>query len=309
MKRSIAVIGNGTMTLSCVQHMLAHDDCDIKALLTHADEISPNLEKRIRKFCKTKTIHHIHTNHLHSEKLLKTLEEFELDYIFNIDSFSIIREALLNLPKYGIINFHNSYLPDYRGANAPSWAIINDDKEFGVTWHYMDDGIDTGAILWQTKYEISPDETALTLIFKSVEAGIKLFKQHFQELLEDAPKTTPQPEEGSRYFRRDKPNDGYIDFSWPARKIDCMVRGLDYRPFENPFIRAKVRLGDSEYYINKIKILSDDQKVKNITAGKILSVSSKGIEITAADGVILIEDMSAMDSGEAIDFTSVSVNY
>jgi len=87
------------------------------------------------------------------------------------------------------------------------------------------------------------------------------------------------------------------------------MRGLDFRPFENNFIRAKVCLGDSEYFVNTIKILNDDKKVKNIEAGKILSVSSDGIEITTADGVILIQNMSFIDSGETIDFMSVNVNY
>jgi len=309
MKTSIAVIGNGTMTLNCVQHMLAHDDCDIKVILTNPDEINPNTEKRIRNICETQTIQYIHTDDLHSRKLLSTLEKLELDYIFNIDSFSIIREALLKLPKFGMINFHNSPLPMYRGANAPSWAIINDEKEFGVTWHFLDAGVDTGEILWKETFGVSANETARSLIFKSVEAGIKLFKQNFHTLLESEPKTEQQPEEGSRYFRRDIPNGGYIDFSWPARKIDCMVRGLDFRPFENTFIRAKIRLGDSEYFLNTIKILNDDKKVKNIEAGKILSVSSDGIEITTADGIILIQNMSVIDSGETIDFMSVNVNY
>jgi len=267
MKTSIAVIGNGTMTLNCVQHMLAHDDCDIKVILTNPDEINPNTEKRIRNICETQTIQYIHTDDLHSRKLLSTLEKLELDYI--------------------MINFHNSPLPMYRGANAPSWAIINDEKEFGVTWHFLDAGVDTGEILWKETFGVSANETARSLIFKSVEAGIKLFKQNFHTLLESEPKTEQQPEEGSRYFRRDIPNGGYIDFSWPARKIDCMVRGLDFRPFENTFIR----------------------KVKNIEAGKILSVSSDGIEITTADGIILIQNMSVIDSGETIDFMSVNVNY
>lgn len=308
MKIKIAVIGNGAMTLTCVNHMHAHDQCEVKLIITNPNEISPSLEKRTRNFCKNKCIKYINTSDLNSEMIVNSLQKFELDYIFNIDSYTIIRAAVLKLPNLGVINFHNSPLPKYRGANAPSWAIINDEKEFGVTWHFLDEDVDTGEILWKTTFQISANETARSLIFKCVEAGITLLKQNFHTLLESKPETEKQSAEGSRYFKRDIPSNGYIDFSWPTRKIDCMIRGLDYRPFENPFIRAKACLGDAEYFINKIKIISDDIKVQNISAGKILSVSSKGIEITAADGVILIEDMSMVDSGESIDFMSMRVN-
>ena len=82
-----------------------------------------------------------------------------------------------------IINFHNAYLPHYRGRNAPTWEIYNDEKFGGATWHFVDSGIDTGKIIIQEKVPISADETALSLLTKSAETGIFLFEQNFHMLI------------------------------------------------------------------------------------------------------------------------------
>ena len=82
-----------------------------------------------------------------------------------------------------IINFHNAYLPHYRGRNAPTWEIYNGEKFGGATWHFVDSGIDTGAIIVQEKVPVTNDETALSLLTKSAETGIFLFAQNFDTLI------------------------------------------------------------------------------------------------------------------------------
>ena len=82
-----------------------------------------------------------------------------------------------------IINFHNAYLPHYRGRNAPTWEIYNGEKFGGATWHFVNSGIDTGAIIVQEKIPVTKDETALSLLIKSAETGIVLFEKNFNALI------------------------------------------------------------------------------------------------------------------------------
>ena len=116
------------------------------------------------------------------------LKDFLLDQrsdtlIVSAHNGYIFPRAITDSPNVTIINFHNAYLPDYRGHNAPTWEIFNGEAHGGATWHLVDSGIDTGSILVQTKVPISDDETALSLLTRSAQAGIELFRDHADELL------------------------------------------------------------------------------------------------------------------------------
>ena len=90
----------------------------------------------------------------------------------------IFPREITDKPDVTIINFHNAYLPEYRGRNAPTWEIYDGAEYGGATWHIVDSGIDTGSILVQQKVPIAEDETALALLTRSAQAGIELFRDH-----------------------------------------------------------------------------------------------------------------------------------
>ena len=305
MKKRIAVIGNGVMTFDCIKHINKNPDSELILIITDPKHISPSLAKGVDKFCVKHTIKHESRSDLNSIEIVNQLRSEEIDYIFNIDSFTILQPEILNIPKCGFINFHNSPLPNYRGANAPSWAIINDEPQFGVTWHFMDQEIDTGEIIWQKMFDISPNETARSLIFKCIEEGIKVFKENYEYLILDNFKSYKQTGEGSRYYRKNKPYNGFISLEWPTRKIDCFFRGLNFKPFENKFIRPKIKLFNVEYYVNELKPLAENAKSKEFNSGEVLSVSEHGLELKAADGSILLQNISDMDDNK-ISFESKS---
>lgn len=130
-----------------------------------------------------------------------------------------------------IINFHNAYLPYYRGRNAPTWEIYNDEKFGGATWHIIDSGIDTGKVIVQDKVPISNDETALSLLQKSAEKGISLFEENFYALV-NMPiggGITNSHSSSKLYLSHEVPNNGYLDLNWDFEQTYRFLRAMDYR--------------------------------------------------------------------------------
>lgn len=270
MHKRIAVIGNGAMTFECIKLLNKNTKCELLLVISNPKHINHGLDKRLFKYCTNSSIKYISAPILNTEYIASIIRSLDLDYIFNIDSFTIIEPSIFNLVKNGITNFHNSPLPRYRGANAPSWAIINDEKQFGVTWHFIEETIDTGPILWQKMFDIQKDETARSLIFRCIEEGINLFRDNISDLLEDNFKTTKQIGNSRTYSRRNTPNNGYINFHWTTRKIDCFVRGLDFRPFKNNFIDAKIKLEDYEFIVQTVRALDKFNESTTCVPGTIL---------------------------------------
>lgn len=306
MNKRIAVIGNGAMTYDCIKILNENANSDLLLIISDPKFTTPSIDKRLSDYCSDFSIDYIRTSDLNADDIANTLLRLNLDYIFNIDSFTIIKPSIFNIPKFGVVNFHNSYLPHYRGSNATSWGIINDEKEFGVTWHLIDSGIDTGNILFQKLFDVRKNETARTLIFKCIEEGIKLFRNNISDLLNDNLESRKQIGEGRTYYRKNLPNGGYVNLEWSARKIDCFVRGLDFRPFENKFVKAKLKLESNEFVINKIKTISKLSASSTYSPGTILQTSERGIEITCGDSVIRIEDISDLE-GNNIQCSSLNL--
>lgn len=133
-----------------------------------------------------------------------------------------------------IINFHNALLPNYPGRNAPTWAIYNGEKETGITWHYVNEGIDEGDIIVQKTCPISDNAKAYELTSKLMEIGGEAFDECIESVLNDNVVTRKQCYTPGRRLYRSKeiPGDGKIDFNAPVKDIYKLLRALDYGKYE-----------------------------------------------------------------------------
>ena len=152
-----------------------------------------------------------------------------------VGGFSIIlKPPILNLPRLGCVNTHSSLLPRHRGPNPFTAAILAGDEETGVTFHVMDEGIDTGDILEQRRMPIYDDDTAGNLYRRASQ----LAGDHIVALLdrierEGRLKGEPQPAEGATYEKLPKPEDTFLDWIEPAEALHRKVRAL------YPLMRAR----------------------------------------------------------------------
>ena len=140
----------------------------------------------------------------------------------------ILPEEFLRAPARGCINVHFSLLPKYRGAAPANWAIVNGDKETGVTTMFMEPTLDTGPILLQHATQIGDTETAPELMQRLSETGAELLSETLARLDE----LTPQPQDDAQasFAPIIKKEDGLIDWSRPAAVIDRAIRGFQPWP-------------------------------------------------------------------------------
>ncbi len=138
----------------------------------------------------------------------------------------ILKKELLDIPRYGCINVHASLLPRWRGAAPIQWAIIEGDKEAGVTTMQMAEGLDTGDILMTRKLTPAPDETGGSLFDKLAVLGGELICDTLSAVEDGSLTATPQSEEGATYARQLTKDMGLIDWSRDAESIERLIRGL-----------------------------------------------------------------------------------
>lgn len=138
----------------------------------------------------------------------------------------ILDRDLLQCPARGAFNVHLGLLPQYRGANVLNWALLNGERETGVTIHCMDEGVDTGDIVAQSRVPVEPSDTALTLREKLLARAGSLLRETIPRIREGSNSRVPQDERGARHWPRRTPEDGLIDWAWPPEKIFNLIRAL-----------------------------------------------------------------------------------
>lgn len=234
---------------------------------------------------------------LKDEKFLKELKKLDIDIAVVCSYNRLFPPEFLAVAKDGFINTHPSLLPDYRGGNPYSHVIINNEKETGVTLHFMDDSFDTGDIITQCKIAVSKDETMGTLFNKlnylSAEAILKILA--FYEETATLPRF-PQPKgEFKKANSIDlKFGNSYIDWTRPASEIERFIRAL------NPFISAVTK-----YKNDFVKIYSSSVKNKRTkeAPGTICCVKDT-IDVATGDGILEIRalQIGSYVIGDAKDF-------
>ncbi len=152
------------------------------------------------------------------------LEALQPDLIVVAAYGQILRQNVLDLPKFGCINVHASLLPRWRGASPIQASILNGDTVSGVTIMKMDAGIDTGPELAKRSVPIDPDETAVSLSEKLAEVGGKLLIETLPGYLDGTIKPVKQAEDGVTYASLIKKEDGLLDFHNPAEILERKVR-------------------------------------------------------------------------------------
>lgn len=200
----------------------------VVAIVTVPDRQAGRGQKVIYSPVKQYAIDHglplLQPERLRDPQFLETLQGFGAD-MFVVVAFRMLPEAVWNMPKYGTFNLHASLLPRYRGAAPINWAIINGEKETGVSTFLLNHYIDEGNLLLQRTTPLSADDNAGTLHDRLAAMG----RQAVVDTLDGIEDGTlePRPQEGipcpaPKIFA----DDCFIDWTRPAEEIERFVRGL-----------------------------------------------------------------------------------
>lgn len=194
----------------------------------------------------------------------------------------ILPKSLLELAPMGCINVHGSLLPKYRGAAPIQWAVINRDREVGVTIIQMDEGMDTGDILLKASLESAPDETAGTLFPKLAKLGSETLLRVIKGLKEGTIISTPQEHDHATHAPMFKKDDGCINWAKDAEELEGLIRGLDPWPTAFCFMEGKrLRLFSPEV------VYQDSEE----EAGTVISADKRGVLVGCGSNCLLIREI------------------
>jgi len=182
---------------------------------------------------------------------LSVVDEVEPDYVVSCGYRHIVPEEILEVPTEGCLNLHPAYLPFNRGANPNVWSIV-DGAPAGVTLHYMDPSLDTGAIVERREVDVSFSDTGKDLYERLEDAQVRLFREAWPEVVSgEASPTEQDPDEGTYHVTDDFEALCGID---PDEEVQAKafldrLRALTYPPYDNAYVEV-----DGERYHVEVSI-------------------------------------------------------
>jgi len=227
---------------------------------------------------------------------VNSLEFYEQAVAYNCDLFvsmsynQIFREKIYSLPRFKTINCHAGKLPFYRGRNILNWALINDEKEFGITVHFIDNGIDTGDIILQRTYPITDDDDYSTLLEIAYCECPNILYDAIKQIQNGTSQRIPQDviSKNGLYCGMRRVGDEVIDFNSTSRELFNFVRSIC-----KPGPQATAYFDDhTSILINKVKYSADYPQYKG-TNGQILGTKDGLPILKTRDSYVLIEEYSS----------------
>ena len=282
-KLRIVFMGTPEFAVGILDTILSNN-YDVVGVITAADKPAGRGQKikfsAVKEYAIEKELKILQPTNLKDESFLAELKSLEANLQIVV-AFRMLPELVWKMPRLGTFNLHASLLPNYRGAAPINWAIINGETKTGVTTFFIDEKIDTGAMIMSKEIPIEIDENAGMLHDKLMVLGSKAVVETLQIIEKGDVKTTIQKDtsEIRNAFKLDKDN-CKIDFSKDGVTIYNLIRGL------NPYPSAWCNMMNNDEEMNvKIHEAIFIAEQHSFAVGKLLS-TKKEIKIAVKDGFI-----------------------
>lgn len=221
------------------------------------------------------------------------LTERSVDHVFAITHLQLLPTSVVSAPRGLCINFHDGPLPEYAGLNTPVWGILRGETQWGVTWHCIDNGVDTGDVLLQRRFDIADRETSLSLNTRNFEEALDSFSELLDRIETDRLHPTAQdPRVPRGVFGRANRPDGVLNFETSAGDVDRVVRALHFGSHHNPVAAAvlwhpagAVTVGASEPTANAI----------GGAPSTVLAIDSLSITVACSTGAVILRELRRLD--------------
>ncbi|KAA9039595.1 methionyl-tRNA formyltransferase [Ginsengibacter hankyongi] len=244
-------------------------------------------ESAVKKYALSKGLKILQPEKLKNPAFINELKELNAD-LHVVVAFRMLPEVVWNMPPMGTINLHGSLLPQYRGAAPINWAIINGEKETGVTTFKLQQEIDTGNILLQQKITIGDEENAGELHDRMKEIGADLLLQTINELVNKNLKETEQTQTSSlnshslRHAPKIFTETCEIKWEKSVDEVYNLIRGLSPYPTAFTFLKGK-----------KLKIFNVQKEITNIkeNPGELITDSKTYLKFSCNNGYISLKEL------------------
>jgi methionyl-tRNA formyltransferase len=284
-KLKIGYFADGPWSHKAFEKIIIDSELEIAFLVPRLD----TKDQMLRIYAEKYNIDYLHPVNVNSDDFYNKAKTYNCDLFVSMSFNQIFRNRIINLPILKTINCHAGKLPFYRGRNILNWALINDEKEFGITVHYVDEGVDTGDIILQRSYPIAEDdnygsllETAFTECASILYKAIKQIQEGINERI---PQDSIHPV-GSYCGKRGQ-GDEIINWNQDSRTIFNFIRSIS-----RPGPRATTRISESLVKINRAQMVENAPTYKN-TPGQLLLKTEKGFLVKTLDSFIEIFEIES----------------
>ena len=217
-------------------------------------------------------------------EFMETLKNLAPDVIVVAAFGQIIPKAILDLPEFGCLNIHASLLPKYRGAAPIQQAVINGDKEAGVTIMKMGTGLDTGDMISRASVLLAEDETGGSLFDRLSELGAELLVKTLPSVFDGTAVYEPQPEESpTPYAGMITKQMGLLDFQKDAETLERLIRGLNSWPSAYTYLNGKT------LKIWKAAVEKSGSEPEN--PGTIIKADKDGIHVVCGQDILILQEV------------------
>ena len=223
-------------------------------------------------------------------EFIEQFRQLEPDAAVVVAFGQIIPQAVLDIPKFGCINVHGSLLPKYRGAAPIQWAVIDGEKESGVTTMRMDAGLDTGDMILKAAVPLDEKETGGSLFDKLSRTGAELLLETLDKIEDGTAVYEKQEEESpTAYAAMLKKDQGHIDWTRDAASIERLIRGL------NPWPSAYTRLDGKTLKIWSADVgeeaAGDGSSYGETACGTVIEVTKKDFKVKTGKGYLTVKEL------------------
>jgi methionyl-tRNA formyltransferase len=279
-KIKIGYFADGPWSHLAFEKIIQDSDIDIKFIVPRNDTKDETLKNYSLKY----NIDYLFPVNINSPEFIHIVKEYDCDLFVSLSFNQIFRKEIIGIPKGGIINCHAGKLPFYRGRNVLNWVLINDETEFGITIHFVDQGIDTGDIISQNVFSIDDNDNYSTLLERAFHGCADLLYETLETFKDNSFKRIPQSKIHpiGFYCGGREIGDEIIDWNNSSRSIFNFIRSIC-----KPGPIAHTTNG------NRVVTINNSNYIKNVpeyigTPGQILSKTKIGYLVKTKDSFIEI---------------------
>jgi len=219
----------------------------------------------------------------------RTIQDLAPDLLVVVAFGQVLKKIILDIPRWGGLNIHASLLPRYRGAAPIQWAVINDESETGLTAMHMDEGLDTGPILFQEAVRIGPNETAGELHDRLSLLSGEVLTATLEGLIAHELRETAQNPSLATYAPKIDRGMSRVAWSRSARSISALIRGLDPWPGAATLVRGK----EIKLFSARIEAPDGPGISGRPIPGRVAGRSAEGLWVETGEGTIRIRELQA----------------
>lgn len=280
----IGYFADGPWSHNALEKMMKNKSLSIQFICTRFDTD----DQKLKEYSKSLNVPHFTSENINSECFLNKIEKFSCDLFVSMSFNQIFKKEIINLPRLKSINCHAGKLPFYRGRNILNWALINDEKEFGITVHYIDEGIDTGDIILQRTFPITDNDNYQSLLELSYKECSIILNDALNLFLTDKVKAIQQNhiDPFGFYCSMRKKGDEIINWNQTSRELFNFIRAIS-----SPGPQARGFINGIEMTINAAEQVAGAKNYKGIN-GAILCKNSSDFLVKVSDNVLKVTDYS-----------------